>query len=61
MKGTLGQGVSAFPASVEVAGEKRLQNSWTVSHGMSDTHSFSELILVSPNIRSKPAGWVGLS
>lgn len=54
IKGRLGQGVSEFPASVEVAGEKRLQNSWTVTQGMLDTHTFSKL---TPTLG--PNSWLG--
>ena len=61
IKGRLGQGVSEFPASVQVVGEKRLQNSWTVTQGMSDTY----ILQTNPNMRSKltqtlgPKSWLG--
>ena len=61
MKGSLGQWVSGFPASVELAGKKSLQNSWRITKGMSAMHMFSRLIFISCNIRPKPTGWVGFS
>lgn len=46
-KGGLKQWMSGFPASVELAGEKRLQNSYRIISGMSVIHMSSRLIFIS--------------